>query len=125
MSKWAQVRPLGAPPQITPAAAHIVYSLAARTGYKQAVEPAQSTRDGPYSVGLRLDADTPGANGYVEQVLISREGIEMVFACTLSGKAPQALDNSSTHNFQSDVNYALFVRPSTSSSVGAAPIDSW
>ena len=89
------------------------------------MEPAQSTRDGPYSVGLRLDADTPGANGYVEQVLISREGIEMVFACMLNGKRPQALDDSSKCFYGNDVNYALFVRPSTSSSVGAAPINSW
>lgn len=92
------------------------------------MEPAQSTPDGsfgPYSVGLRLDADTPGANGYVEQVLVSREGIEMVFACVLKGMAPQALKDFSLGTYSLDVNYALFVRPSTSSSVGAAPINSW
>lgn len=77
-------------------------------------------------VGLRLDADTPGADGYMEQVILSREGVEVVFACFLAGAAPQMLMDATNNPFTySGVNYALFVRPSDASSPGVAPIDSW
>ena len=79
-----------------------------------------------YPITLRLDADTPSANGYVEQVLISREGIEMVYACFLDGKAPQKLMDSKGSTYTgSDMYGVLFVRPSTLSSPGVAPVNSW
>jgi hypothetical protein len=61
----------------------------------------------------------------VEQVIVSREGIEMVFACFLSGKAPQMLMTTSGESFTSDVQYAIFVRPSAATSPGIAPVNSW
>lgn len=79
-----------------------------------------------YPITLRLDADTPGANGYVEQVLISREGIEMVYACFLDGKAPQKLMDSKGSTYTgSDMYGVLFVHPSTLSPPGVAPVKPW
>lgn len=76
-------------------------------------------------VGLHLDADIAGANGYMEQVIHSRESIELVAACILSGNAPPGLVNSTNNAFLSAINLAIFVRPSTATLPVPAPVDSW
>lgn len=63
------------------------------------------------------------------RIFFSAEGIEMVFAAWLGGAtgAPANLLSLSTSwsSSSSNVNYAIFYRPSTLSSPGPVPISDW
>lgn len=84
--------------------------------------PVPTRETFPY--GLRLDADDD-PSGYVEQVVFSREGVELVFACMKQGAAPAKLQAAQSSVDSDVLNLALFVRESTLTSPGIAPVDSW
>jgi hypothetical protein len=130
VSEGAQVLTFGASAEVTlsngeTCSVNTPASLVRAKGYKHAIPEGGAASYGSYPIGLRLDAQTPGAGGYVEQIILSREGIDLVFACYLQDNVPEELLAAQSDADRFAVHYALFIRPSQITSPGIAPIGSW